>query len=100
MPTVSVKLADATKARLDRLAESKGKSPHAVMVEAIEAELERQEQHGSFVEAALRSLEEMKASGKAYDGQEFITYARSRLRGENPVRPKLKSIKSMLKSKA
>jgi predicted transcriptional regulator len=100
MATISVKLADATKARIDRLAKSKGMSPHAVMVEAIEAELERQEQHGSFVEAALRSLEEMKASGRAYDGKEYLAYARARLRGENPARPKLKSIKSMLKSKA
>jgi predicted transcriptional regulator len=98
MPTVSVKLPDATKARIDRLAASKGTSPHALMVEAIESKLESEEKHGAFVEAALRSRDEMIASGMAYDGDEFIAYARAKLRGEKAVRPRLKSIQSMLKT--
>lgn len=89
MPTVSVKLPDATKARLDRLALAKGTSPHALMVEAIKSSLESEEKYGSFVEDALRARDEMVASGKAYDGDEMVAYARARLRGENPVRPQL-----------
>ncbi|HSV51580.1 MAG TPA: ribbon-helix-helix domain-containing protein [Burkholderiaceae bacterium] len=82
MPTVSVKLPDATKARIDRLAATKGTSPHALMVEAIEAELDRQEKHGAFVEAALLSLDETLASGKAYAGEEVIAYLKAKSRGE------------------
>jgi predicted transcriptional regulator len=98
MPTVSVKLPEATKARIDRVAASKGTSAHALMVEAIETKLDSEEKHGAFVEAALRSREDMLAIGKAYDGDEFLAYARARLRGEKPVRPHLKSIKSLLKT--
>jgi predicted transcriptional regulator len=98
MPTVSVKLPAATKERIDRLAASKGTSPHALMVEAIEAKLESEEKHDAFVQAALQSRGDMLASGKAYDGDEFLAYARAKLRGETSVRPRLKSIKTLLKS--
>ncbi len=98
MPTVSVKLPESTKQRIDRLAASKGTSPHALMVGAIEAELDRQEKHDSFVQDALRSLEETKATGKAYEGDDVLAYLQARARGETAKRPKLKSVKSMLKS--
>ena len=97
MPTLSVKLPDAIKARIDRLVTAKGTSPHAFMVEAIESKLDREEKNGAFVEAALHSRDDMIASGKAYDGDEFIAYARARLKGGKAVRPRLKSIKGMLK---
>jgi len=98
MPTVSVKLPESTKERIDRLAASKGTSPHALMVGAIEAELDRQEKHDSFVQDALRSLEETKATGKAYEGDDVLAYLQARARGEKAKSPKLKSVKSMLKS--
>jgi predicted transcriptional regulator len=97
MPTLSVKLPEATKERIDRLALAKGKSPHALMVEAIEAKLESEEKHGAFVQAALQSRDKMIASGNAFDGDEFLAYARARLRGAKAVRPRPKSIKGMLK---
>ena len=99
MPTVSVKLADHTKVRLDRLAADQGTTPHALMVNAIEAELERQEDHGAFVEAALASLEETIASGKAYHGGDVLDYLQAKSRGEQPPRPRLKSIRTLLKSR-
>jgi predicted transcriptional regulator len=97
MPTLSVKLPDATKARIERVAIAKGTSPHAFMVEAIESKLDSEERRGAFVQAALQSRDNMIASGKAYDGDEFLAYARARVRGEKAVRPRLKSIKGMLK---
>lgn len=100
MPNVSVKLSDAVKARIDRLAASTGTTPHAFMVEALESALESSEKHSAFVEAAIRAKNEMIASGKAYDSREFIAYAKAKLRGEKASRPRLKSIKSLLKSGA
>lgn len=93
--SVSVKLTGATKARVDRLAASNGTSAHALMVEAIESALERGEKHDAFVEAARQSRDQMIASGKAYDGDEFLVYARARLRGEKAIRPRKKSIKTL-----
>ena len=43
MPTVSVKLPDTTKERLNRLAASQGTTAHALMVNAIESTLEAAE---------------------------------------------------------
>ncbi len=98
MPTVSVKLPDATKARIDRLAAAKGTSPHALMVEAIEGKLESEEQHGSFIEAGLRARDEMLASGMVYGGEEFIAYMRAKMRGEKVAKPRLKPLRSFLKN--
>ncbi|WP_194792879.1 CopG family ribbon-helix-helix protein [Caenimonas koreensis] len=93
--SVSVKLSDATKARVDRLAANNGTSPHALMIEAIEAALERGEKHDAFVEAARQSRAQMIASGKAYDGDEYLAYARARLSGEKATRPRQKAIKTL-----
>ncbi len=97
MPTISVKLSDATKARIDKLAASKATSAHALMVGAIEAALDVQEKHSAFVAHALRSREEMIASGKAFDGDEVVAWLRARGRGESVPKPQLKSIKTLVK---
>lgn len=97
MPTISVKLSDATKARLDKLATSKATSAHALMVVAIEAALDTQEKHSAFVAHALRSREEMIASAKAYDGDEVVAWLRARGRGESVPKPRLKALKTLIK---
>src|SRR5437763_4675955 len=99
MRTLSVKLPDETKARLDRLAAEEGSTPHAVMVGAIEAELTRREQRRSFIADALQARDEMMASGKAYDGEEFLAYMRAKMRGEKVKRPPLRSLETLLKKK-
>ncbi|MCY7319264.1 MAG: hypothetical protein LH617_11165 [Ramlibacter sp.] len=97
MPTISVKLSDATKARIDKFAASKATTSHALMVGAIEAALDSQERHSAFVAQALSSRDQMIESGKAFDGDEVITWLRSRGRGEKPAKPRLKSHKTLLK---
>jgi predicted transcriptional regulator len=99
MPTVSVKLADATKQRIDRIAAANGTSAHAFMVEAIENRLESEEKHNDFIESGLRAWDEMLASGKAYDGDEFMAYVRAKMRGEKASRPSMKSLDTLLKKK-
>ena len=97
MPTISVKLSDATKARIDKLAASKATTAHAMMVGAIEAALDNQEKHSAFVAHALRSREEMIAGGKAFDGDEVVVWLRARGRGESVAKPRLKSFKTLIK---
>lgn len=97
MPTVSVKLTDAIKRRLDVLSAVNGTSPHAFMVEAIEARLDSEEAHGAFVKEALHARDELVATGKAFDGDEVIAYLNARARGERAPRPRLKSVKALLK---
>ena len=97
MPTLSVKLSDATKARIDKLAASKATTAHALMVGAIEAALDDQEKHGAFVARALRSREEMIDSAKAFDGDEVVAWLRARSRGKRAAKPRLKSLKTLSK---
>jgi predicted transcriptional regulator len=97
MPTVSVKLTEDSKARVDRLAASQGVTPHAFMVEAIVARIGSLEQYGAFVQDALQSYDETVATGKAHDGDEVIAYLRAKARGAPASRPRLKSLKSLLK---
>ena len=92
MSTVSVKLSDATKERLVAVAQRMGKTPHAVMVDAIESTLDGHEKFELFVDAANRSRREMAESGRAFDGDEFGAYLRSKSRGEKVRRPSPRSL--------
>lgn len=96
MPTVSVKLAEKTKLRLNRLASRKGVTSHALMVDAIESALSSAEHHGAFVAEALRSRKQTVASGQVIDGAAFSDYLKAKARGLKAVRPKARRIDSLL----
>ena len=96
MPTVSVKLAEETKLRLNRLAAIKGVTSHAFMVDAIESALSSAENRSAFVADALRSRKQVIASGQVIDGPAFSDYVRARARGLKAVRPMPVRIESML----
>lgn len=88
MPTVSVKLAEATKQRVQSLAQSRGVTAHAVMVQAIETALSQQEDQAALVASALRARAQVLASGKVVDGRAFSSYLRAKVRGQSASRPK------------
>ena len=94
MPTISVKLADAVKARIDEAAASRGVTAHAFMVEAIEQATLQDEWHRSFVEDALRARNEMVRTGKVYDGEEVAAYMRAKLAGRKTARPRARQLSS------
>ena len=96
MPTVSVKLAEETKLRLNRMAASNGVTSHAFMVDAIEAALSSAENHSLFMAGALRSLKQVVASGQLIDGPAFSDYLKAKARGLKAVRPKPVRMESML----
>ena len=56
MPTLSVKLPEETRQRIQSVARSQGTTVHAVMVCAIESALAKAEYQGVLVSAALREL--------------------------------------------
>lgn len=96
MPTVSVKLAEETKLRLNRLAASQGVTPHAIMVNAIESTLSDAENHSAFVAAALRSRQQVVESGRVIDGAAFGDYLKARARGLKSARPEPVRIDSLV----
>ncbi|MBK5937715.1 CopG family ribbon-helix-helix protein [Halochromatium roseum] len=60
---VAVKLDDAMKARLKRLAEARQRTPHWLMREAITNYVEREEKREAFRQDALKAWEAYRSTG-------------------------------------
>jgi len=84
MATTSLKLPDALKARVVKLAESAGKTPHAFMVEAIAAETERAEEDRAFMARAMEAKKHYDETGIGYPAEDVYEYIREKLKGNNP----------------
>ena len=94
MPTISVKLPDSVKARIDEAAASRGVTAHAFMVEAIEQATLQDEWHRSFIDDALRARDQMLRTGKVYDGEDVKTYLRAKMAGKAMARPRVRQLSS------
>nr|WP_295773213.1 hypothetical protein [Rhodoferax sp.] len=96
MPTLSVKLPEETKQRIQSLAKSQGITAHAVMVSAIEGALDTAEHHNALVASALRAREQVLASGNVVDGKSFGDYLKAKSRGQKAKRPQAIPLKTFV----
>lgn len=85
--TTTLKLPDALKSRITRIAEAAGKTPHAFMVEALLAQTELAERRREFVESAKLARQEVAEYGLVYDADEVFSYLQDRLEGKLVKRP-------------
>ncbi|MDD2740948.1 MAG: hypothetical protein PHV02_01620 [Rhodocyclaceae bacterium] len=92
MANLSVKLNEATRLRLQNAAAMQGQTPHALMVKAIECELDRVEAESVFVYQALQVRTRVIEGGGVVDGAAFADYLKAKVRGETPERPKAKPL--------
>lgn len=100
MANLSVKLDDVTRRRLQEAAAIQGQTPHALMVKAINCELDRIEAEGEFVSRALQARTRVIEGGAVVDGAAFADYLRARVRGQSVQRPDAKTLDVHLSSKA
>jgi predicted transcriptional regulator len=84
----SLKLPSSLKRELERLATRSGQSPHAYMVQAISAQVERDRRYAQFAQDALDAERHALESGDVYDFDEVAAYVRQRVRGEKAAMPK------------
>ena len=91
MATTSLKLPDALKERIAKIAESTGKTPHAFMVDAILEQAERVEEDHAFMAQALAAKKHYDETGIGYDADEVHAYLRAKIQGL-PL-PELKPVK-------
>ena len=84
----SLKLPAELKDRIDRLAKEGGETPHALMVRAIETQVEALELHRAFVQDAVRADKAMLASGLGFAHDDVAAYLRARASGKKVRRPK------------
>ena len=90
--TTTLKLPETLKLRIAKLAESAGKTPHAFMVEALEAETQRSELRREFVNAALRAEQEVAQYGEVYSMDAVHRYFSDKLAGKPARKPRSASL--------
>ena len=70
----SLKIDEALKCRVQHLASQRSRSPHWIMLEAIQQYVEREEARESFTQEALASWAAYKETGRHLSGQEVRTW--------------------------
>jgi len=86
--TTTLKLPAPLKARIAPLAEAAGKTPHAWMVEALEAQAALAEMREAFIAEAEASAAEIDAGAPLYAAEDVHAYIAARARREPTRRPK------------
>ena len=85
--TTTLKLPDDLKTRIAPLAEAVGKTPHAWMVEALEAQTALAEMRELFIADAQASAAEVDAGGPLYAAEDVHAYIVARASGRSARRP-------------
>lgn len=86
--TTTLKLPEELKARIASAAQASGKSPHAFMIEALEAQARLAEMRQSFIDDAIASAAEVDAGGALYAMEDVQAYILARTAGKAAKRPK------------
>ena len=86
--TTTLKLPEELKARIASAAQASGKSPHAFMIEALEAQARLAEMRQSFINDAIASAAEVDAGGALYAMEDVQAYILARTAGKAAKRPK------------
>jgi predicted transcriptional regulator len=74
---VAVKIDQGTRERIKRLAESRKRTAHWVMKEAISQYLEREEKREAFRQDAIHAWNEYQATGLHVSGDEVTTWLKT-----------------------
>ncbi|MGH7802883.1 MAG: CopG family ribbon-helix-helix protein [Candidatus Binatia bacterium] len=86
--TTTLKLPRSLKNRIAAVAKRTNRTPHRLMIEAIEGRLEHEEQVRTFVEEALAADQEIETTGEVYRAEDVHAWLESLARGRKVVRPK------------
>lgn len=87
MSTTTIRLPDELKARIAAAAERAGKTPHALILEAIAEKADEAERRSDFHGVAAKRFAEIAASGKSIPWSEMRAYLQQRAAGRKPRRP-------------
>lgn len=76
------------KARIAKLAKKSGRAPHAVMVDALERQILRDERMAAFVQEALDADREIDDGAAVFRAEDVHVWLERLAAGEKPARPK------------
>ena len=85
--TTTLKLPESLKDRIAPLARAAGKTPHAWMVEALEAQVALANLCEAFVDEARAAAAEIDGGGPLYAMEDVAAYLRERAAGAPVARP-------------
>ena len=85
--TTTLKLPPRLKARIARLARQTGRAPHALMLEALEREVAREERMREFVREAMAADAAIEAGAEVYRAEDVHAWFERLARGGKPRRP-------------
>lgn len=88
MTTTSVKLPPELKARVARVARKTGRSPHSVIVEAVERHTAYEERMQAFIADAKVADAEIEATGESYAAADVHRWLDELAKGRKVRRPK------------
>jgi len=86
--TTTLKLPEKLKARIARIAAQSGRSPHSVMLEALEREVARTERVREFVREALAADAAVEAGAAVYRAEDVHAWLERLAKGGKPARPR------------
>ena len=86
--TTTLKLPPALKARVAALAKKSGRSPHNLMLEAIERHTTREERMHEFVKEALAADRDIDRNGGVYAAADVHAWLERLARNKKAARPK------------
>ena len=86
--TTTLELPEQLKTRIVKLAKKAGKTPHAMMLDALELHVQREENVGSFVREARETDRAIDEGEEVYAADDVHAWMERLARGENPARPK------------
>lgn len=87
MSTTTIRLPEALKARVERLAAASGGTAHAFMLEAIAEVADQRERHAAFVAEADKRWKKMARTGEYLAHEDLRGYAMALARGDKPEPP-------------
>ena len=85
--TTTLKLPEPLKTRIAPLAEAAGKTPHAWMIDALEAQAALAEMRSAFIAEGEAAAAEIDAGGPLYAAEDVHAYIVARAAGKAARRP-------------
>jgi predicted transcriptional regulator len=86
--TTTIKLPPVLKKRVTGIAKQTGRSPHGLMLEAIERHVEYEERMRALVEEALTADRAIERTGEVYRAEDVHAWIERLARGRGAARPK------------
>jgi predicted transcriptional regulator len=88
MSTTTLKIPEKLKIRITRLAKRSGRKAHALMIEALEREVAREERMQKFVREAMESDADVESGGGVYRAEDVHAWMERLAKDRSAARPK------------